>query len=466
MNIKILAILFFSFIVAITPTYSQTECPAAPTPQLIIGQQGTVTPGPPNNVRDLPSRDGVLIGEIPGASVFVVLDGPVCDGEIYWWQVDYEGLIGWTAEGKNNAYWVVPIASTATPPPTSTNRPTLTPTQTLTPTPTPIPVNMTKITEIIPDSAPLHITYNPDGTMIAVTFIDHFEILDAQSLDILMNIPLEEGDYFSRGASWHPNKEQIAVTGVDNFGVYSVPDGEVLWQKDMPHYYTYLNSSNIEKKRARNMRTIEFTPDGEHLITIGDDGIMRMWEYGNDDPVVAVNPKNLDLQDRDEYPSVTTDLALTSDGERLAFTFYDFDVIHYSLRLRGPLTQPTIYNYEGSTLSPLRVTFSPDDRYIYYYSWSPYLHIWDTINNSLTVQELPDGWIDDLVLHPNNEWMALTVRRSGDISWIIFKDIETFVTRSEYRFGKSLRPIAISPDGKQLIIAEWSDSITLWEIEG
>jgi hypothetical protein len=41
--------------------------------------------------------------------VIDILDGPVCtqDG-IAWWQVEWRGKTGWTAEGQANTYWVVP----------------------------------------------------------------------------------------------------------------------------------------------------------------------------------------------------------------------------------------------------------------------------------------------------------------------------------------------------------------------
>ena len=52
-----------------------------------------------NNIRDFPSGDGALVGEIPPLGVFEVIGGPVCMDNIIWWYVDYDGLIGWTAEG-------------------------------------------------------------------------------------------------------------------------------------------------------------------------------------------------------------------------------------------------------------------------------------------------------------------------------------------------------------------------------
>ena len=64
---------------ALLPAIAQdAACPDAPAPRLIVGEQGRVTLGDPNNVRDAAARSGNLIGEIPGGAIFDVLEGPVC----------------------------------------------------------------------------------------------------------------------------------------------------------------------------------------------------------------------------------------------------------------------------------------------------------------------------------------------------------------------------------------------------
>ncbi|HLA45766.1 MAG TPA: hypothetical protein VJZ27_20125, partial [Aggregatilineales bacterium] len=43
----------------------------------------------------------------PG-EVFRVLGGPICNNRdgIVWWRVNYHGIVGWTGEGENSAYWI------------------------------------------------------------------------------------------------------------------------------------------------------------------------------------------------------------------------------------------------------------------------------------------------------------------------------------------------------------------------
>jgi uncharacterized protein YraI len=49
------------------------------------------------------------IGQIPGEGVFSVVGGPQCADGYRWWQVSYNGLVGWTASGSGSEYWVEPI---------------------------------------------------------------------------------------------------------------------------------------------------------------------------------------------------------------------------------------------------------------------------------------------------------------------------------------------------------------------
>jgi uncharacterized protein YraI len=84
------------------------QCPGAPPIRLRVGGQGRVTPGLPNRVRSAPSFAADQIGNIPGEAVFDVIGGPRCADAFTWWQVNYNGLVGWTASGNSQEYWVEP----------------------------------------------------------------------------------------------------------------------------------------------------------------------------------------------------------------------------------------------------------------------------------------------------------------------------------------------------------------------
>ncbi|MEZ4668595.1 MAG: SH3 domain-containing protein [Anaerolineae bacterium] len=83
---------------------------ATNTSRLFIGQEGRVVAGlGANNLRDNPTKAGKVVTQIPELGTFSVLDGPIDAEGLNWWKVDFNGHIGWTAEGDNSEYWVEPL---------------------------------------------------------------------------------------------------------------------------------------------------------------------------------------------------------------------------------------------------------------------------------------------------------------------------------------------------------------------
>lgn len=87
-----------------TVTYGQ--CPGFMPSRLAPGNYGRVTPGLPNTMRTTPGYAGLWVGQIPGGGVFYVLQGPACANDTAWYQVLYNGIVGWTAEGQGTTYWL------------------------------------------------------------------------------------------------------------------------------------------------------------------------------------------------------------------------------------------------------------------------------------------------------------------------------------------------------------------------
>ncbi|MCB9459532.1 MAG: SH3 domain-containing protein [Anaerolineaceae bacterium] len=110
------------------PLLAQSEtCSGAPASRLVVGEQGNVTAGGANNLRAQPRTDAELIGQIPAGGIFIVLAGPTCADGYAWWQVDYNGLVGWTVEGQASDYWLEPLGPVPTQAPTVTLFPSSTP---------------------------------------------------------------------------------------------------------------------------------------------------------------------------------------------------------------------------------------------------------------------------------------------------------------------------------------------------
>lgn len=110
-------------VTAAPPTPADENCPPAGDaayllPRVSVGGQARVTEGGiPNLMRSGPGQSGSVVGEIPPGGVFAVLDGPRCStlDKLIWWQVNYNGTLGWTAEGQAGEYWIEPLGAGGVP---------------------------------------------------------------------------------------------------------------------------------------------------------------------------------------------------------------------------------------------------------------------------------------------------------------------------------------------------------------
>lgn len=92
------------------------DCSTAPAQRVSIGIQARVIPAVGSlNLRDNPN--GSILLALGGGDVFNILGGAICEGGLYWWQVNYFGTIGWVAEGVPGEYFIEPFDGVAPPPP-------------------------------------------------------------------------------------------------------------------------------------------------------------------------------------------------------------------------------------------------------------------------------------------------------------------------------------------------------------
>lgn len=83
------------------------DCPSVLASRMLVGEYGRVTlDGGANRLRESPSTDGDIVTTIPEGDVFDVWAGPVCADGFAWYQVDYDGEVGWTAEGDDTEYYL------------------------------------------------------------------------------------------------------------------------------------------------------------------------------------------------------------------------------------------------------------------------------------------------------------------------------------------------------------------------
>lgn len=100
-----------------TPTEYPTEaplpdCEAAYQSRLSVGMHAVVNDEPPiaNRVRADPDTTSRIVGYIQPGEEVSIIGGPSCVNNWVWWKVKSvsQDLLGWTAEGDEDSYWLVP----------------------------------------------------------------------------------------------------------------------------------------------------------------------------------------------------------------------------------------------------------------------------------------------------------------------------------------------------------------------
>lgn len=89
-------------------------CPGLLPTRLAIGMDARITPGDPNNLRVGASVNSDIHTQISGGTSIFIMGGPVCADGFVWWQVNYDGLIGWTVEATATEYWIEPATTSST----------------------------------------------------------------------------------------------------------------------------------------------------------------------------------------------------------------------------------------------------------------------------------------------------------------------------------------------------------------
>ena len=91
------------------------SCDGAPASRLEPGDYAHVSINPPiaNRLRNSAGTGGRVIGEIQPGEAVEILSGPVCSDMLVWWEVKVleTGEIGWTAEGYDESYWLIPCSN-------------------------------------------------------------------------------------------------------------------------------------------------------------------------------------------------------------------------------------------------------------------------------------------------------------------------------------------------------------------
>lgn len=110
--LPLLCLLSLIALLSVPPVHAQgLPCADAPAPRLILERESRVTDGAPLRMRQSPGLAGEIMVEVPAGALLTITAGPLCRDSLNWWRVDWQGYVGWMAEGIAEEYYLEPLSS-------------------------------------------------------------------------------------------------------------------------------------------------------------------------------------------------------------------------------------------------------------------------------------------------------------------------------------------------------------------
>lgn len=425
---------------------------------LVVGEQGRVSPGDANNVRSEPSVSGQRIGSLPGGAEFTVVDGPACSGGYVWWQIDYNGLVGWTIDGANGEQFLfpadaapadaVPMLSAAPEPPFVLTTNVIT------------RENVTQIRpvrEIIceekPDMSRI-IALSPNQRYIALDCQNDIAVYDLAEDRLMAILRSEEYAYAMQFAA--DNTELLTQTYPDRGG------GKVLFQR-----WDLTTGEQVDSWEADGDWDVTFMPDHSGVI-VQQAEAFTLIDVDSYDVISTV-----DSREEFVFGPWNTD----QEGSQLAALTSARDAVGTIWDIKANQVVTTFETPFYTAVLPASLIFSPSGRYVVvggcqvwigdgFFCGSPEIHWYNAMSGALAsrwkVPETHPGGnnmteVKDMVFSPDGELLLAAGRSS-----VFIYDVDSGELIHEIETRN--HDLEFSADGTFFVTAGDLERVIVWAV--
>ncbi|XP_053561685.1 periodic tryptophan protein 2 homolog [Bombina bombina] len=290
----------------------------------------------------------------------------------------------------------------------------------------------------------------------------------------------KEGDFTTLTSSAFHKKLHLLVTGFSSgmFHIHELPDLSLIHSLSISDQrvsaisinssgdwiafgctglgqllvWEWQSESYVLKQQGHfnNMVALSYSPDGQHIVTGGDDGKVKVWDTSSGFCFVTFT----------DHTSSVTAVTFTSTGQVVLSASLDGTVRAFSLhRYRNfrTFTSP-----RPSQFSCLAVDSSGDivcagarDSFEVY--------VWSMqTGRLLDILAGHEGPVSSVAFNP---WRSLLATASWDKTVRLWDMADSWRTTETLGIGSEALVVTFRPDGKQLAVASLNGQITLWDPE-
>jgi WD40 repeat protein len=306
------------------------------------------------------------------------------------------------------------------------------------------------------EAAIWNLVFSPDGNVLAAgTFYDHVSMWDVSEqrlVSLFTDLGQAGGKYLK--IAFSPNGQLFAV------GCY---DANVqLWSSS--DWLTHSREGTQIRGHQGRIWDLAFSPDSKHLVTTGEDAIVRIWDTSIMKPVLLQEDKNdvevaafsSDIQDKGN--------TVTSPNGELIATIGEDNTVQ--LRNSDGSKPTQLKSYQGTVM---RLAFSPDSNRLAIAGGDMgipfghgFLQLWDISTEKLTHFTTGSwyGVIYNLTFSPDGRRLVTYEGKDGTCRvWDLF-------AREIACFRNITGVLGFSADGKQLVMRGDDDTVTLCQLGG
>ena len=289
-------------------------------------------------------------------------------------------------------------------------------------------------------SAAAQLSINPElSVLLAIRAIETRRtpqaeaVLRQATLESTVKATLRGHQGAANSASFSPDGQRVVSAG---------DDGTVrVWELGTGREQVVLQSNDAPVYAA------SFSPDGQRVVSAGDDGTVRVWELGTGREEVV-----LQSNDAPVYAA-----SFSPDGQRVVSAGDDGTVRVWELG-----TGREQVTLEGHTAAVWGLGLSPDSRYVASGSDDGSVRLWDLMGNDSLVFTGHSGPVQAVAFSPD----AQRVVSTGEDATVRVWDLEggePVILEGHVGLTNS---VAFSADGGRVVSAGGDGSVRIWEWAG